>query len=222
MKKILLTGLQETNQKAAEYISSLGLSSINFPLQKMVTTESTLLLPPECDWVFFTSATAVQFFFEKGFSTEGKKTAVVGPATRDTLSQYDVEADFMPKEDFSAEGLINDFCNPNTQIIFYPCSKIAKKTLQQGLEGKKHTVIRYDLYEPEEVIHKSLPDFTDIIFFSQSAVEIFQNSFGISSLENKKAAAIGKSTATAFKNVFNREIIQAPQSTVKATVDALL
>ncbi|MCM8537924.1 MAG: uroporphyrinogen-III synthase [Lentisphaeraceae bacterium] len=222
MRTFLLTGLQETNLKAAEYIASLKFKSLNFPLQKMQKSNVLASVPHDCNWIFFTSATAVKFFFKLGLSTIGKSVAVVGPATKNALKEYNIEADFMPQDNYSAEGLIKSFPNKQAQSIFYPCSKIAKTTLQDGLNSAGHTVTRYDMYEPVGISYDTLPSFTDILFFSPSAVEIFQKRFGNSSLENKKAAAIGKSTATAFENIFNRKACCASQSTVRATVDALL
>ena len=104
----------------------------------------------------------------------------------------------------------------------YPASKIADDTIEKGLRQLGHKVTRIDIYEPVELDLPELPSFTDIVFFSPSGVKLFHKNFGHQDLKTKKAVAIGKSTATAFQNIFDYEPILSEESTVAGVVKTLL
>ena len=222
MKKILLTGLAKTNFKAIELLKSHDCQYIDFPLQKMQVCQNIKLPKSSFDWVTFTSSAAVNLAPQKIFKLS-KNFAVVGPSTAAELSTKGYTPSITPKDNYSAEGLIEVFKAFKDPLkILYPASKIAQGSLEKGLTELGHEVIRVNIYQPEEVSVNKLPDFTDAAFFSPSGVDLFFKNFGKFSLENKKAVAIGKSTATAFEKHFGYMPHLPKESTVAGVVQTLL
>jgi uroporphyrinogen-III synthase len=222
MKNILLTGLEKTNIKAKKLIEDSGHEAFSLPLQRMDFITGTQLPSEKFDWIILTSITAVQFFHQLKPNTAKTKIAAVGPSTAKSLEALGYHVDLTPENDFSIMGLIPLFPQEPKLSILYPCSEMAQITLESKLREKGHTVKRINTYRPLELPTEELPNFTDIVFFSPSGVEFFHKKYGSISLTNKKAVAIGKSTATAFKNIFHVSPTLAKESTVAGTIKALL
>ena len=222
MKKILLTGLEETNLKAAKLLKVHGFLPVHFPLQKMKKLNNFPIPKKEFDWITFTSSTAVRMASQE-IHNLANNYAVVGPSTDQALSKKGYSSSLIPKDNYSAEGLIEVFKVFKDPLkILYPASKIAQGSLEKGLTELGHEVTRVNIYQPEEVSVNKLPDFTDATFFSPSGVDLFFKNFGKFSLENKKAVAIGKSTATAFEEHFGFKPYLAKESTVAGVIQTLL
>lgn len=222
MKTILLTGLEKTNLKAEELLKNEDCLTINFPLQQMVSTEDTYIPDLQFDWVVFTSSSAVNLSTKK-FFVKAAKFATVGPSTTQALINKGYESSLAPENNFSAVGLIEKFKKfPGNLNILYPTSTLADDTIETGLNALGHNVYRINSYKPIEIKLDELPEFTDIAFFSGSGVELFHKKFGESALTNKKAVAIGKSTAAAFKKLFGYKPALAKESTVAGVVDSFL
>ena len=222
MKTILLTGLEKTNLKAKELLKNKDCLTINFPLQKMLPMKGAEIPDLKFDWVIFTSSSAINLSNEKLF-IESAKFATVGPSTTQALNNKGYESSLVPEDNFSAEGLIEEFKKiPESLNVLYPTSILADKTIETGLNALGHNVHRINSYKPIEIKLDEMPEFTDIAFFSGSGVELFHKKFGESSLTNKKAVAIGKSTAAAFKKLFGYEPTLAKESTVAGVVESFL
>ncbi len=143
-------------------------------------------------WVFFTSANAVPYFFERLFasgkdvrSLSALKIAAVGEITREALTEKGIRVDFMPKR-FTANSLLNEFKNEyplRGQKILLPRADIAPDLLPKELEALGAQVKEVVAYQtlsalgPKEKnllqrwIQKGKIDY--VTFASSSAVQNF-------------------------------------------------
>ena len=120
-----------------ESLEDLGAEIMQFPTLEIAPPESFEPLDEALgrigsyDWIIFTSATGVQFFFERfshlGMDIRSIKAGIcaVGSKTAEALRRFCLNVDLVPEE-FRAEGLIKAFC------ALYP----------SGLEGRRFLLPR--------------------------------------------------------------------------------
>ena len=194
--KVLLTGIEETSNKAAAYVSEFGGEPIVCPTQKIqVIAEG--VEAPVADWVVFTSANAVKVFFSLYPKVKIKNCAAVGPSTASHLGSNTL----IPSE-YSAKGLLELLKDKaEGQTILLPCSRKADNTLFDGLREFASEVTRIDTYEPVSCDFE-LQEFDAVIFFSPSGFEAYLQKAGKASLLNKTVVSIGKKTYNALDFIF--------------------
>jgi uroporphyrinogen III methyltransferase/synthase len=140
------------------------------------------------DWIVFTSDNGVRFFFKRVFSI-GKdarnlsqaKIACIGKTTADSLKEFGILADMIPKLE-SSEGLLKEFAKLKLKDkkVLLPQSEIASTELPKGLLKMGAVIEKMAVYktvetEPGEVDF----DFIDrILFTSGSTVRAFLRRFG--------------------------------------------
>ena len=139
------------------------------------------------NWIIFSSANAVRYFFRLGYELHSQKTPVkiacVGDRTARVLEQNGITADLIP-EDYTARSLLATLNQTDLmdQRILIPVSDLAGDELQRGLTGagaKVRPVVVYrnqPFVNPESdelmaQIRKGLIDC--ITFFSPSALHAF-------------------------------------------------
>jgi uroporphyrinogen-III synthase len=92
--------------------------------------------PPPADWIFFSSANGVRYFYERLTPTQYRaKTAAIGPATAATLAKI------VPKVDFIGDGdPINTALLFGTaaegQTVLFPGAEQSRQSVQQQLAGR--------------------------------------------------------------------------------------
>ncbi|MBM4325432.1 MAG: uroporphyrinogen-III synthase, partial [Deltaproteobacteria bacterium] len=114
-KKILITRAREQSREFTTRLKRLGAEVIEFPTIEIVPPSSwkgvdhAVAKLKSYDWVIFTSANGVNFFFqrlkEKGKNRHllsGSKICAIGPATAEQLRKKNIRVDLIPKE-FIAE-----------------------------------------------------------------------------------------------------------------------
>jgi uroporphyrinogen-III synthase len=107
------------------------------------------------DWVVFTSANGVRFFFERLSAVganarwfEGARTAAIGPQTAETLRSRGVHVDLVPDE-FVAEALVAclaDAAPLAGRRVLLPRADVARDALSSGLReagAEVDTVVAY-------------------------------------------------------------------------------
>ncbi|MEJ2545916.1 MAG: uroporphyrinogen-III synthase [Calditrichaceae bacterium] len=159
-RKIVITREKE---KAADLVTSLeayGADCLVFPTIKISTPDNwlecdkALLEINNYDWIIFSSANGVRYFWNRAREIDAKKydnkIAVVGKKTLRELETYGLKADLIP-ETFSASGLIESFQNENIKgkRILNPTSEIARDELQIGLQKLGAVVNRMTVYKNE-------------------------------------------------------------------------
>jgi uroporphyrinogen-III synthase len=220
-KQVLLTGLKRTSEKAAVFVKEQNAIPIVFPLQETIQLNPTT--SAFYDWAVFTSPAAVHHFFKKTKDIKLKFTACVGPATQEALRKYQLNCDILP-EQFNSESLVEKLKEVSPESTFiYPCSKLADDIIEAGLRSLGHKVDRAEFYMPQPAPKLELPEFTDVIFFSGSAVKVMYDYYGKDTLKNKAVAAIGSKTSQIITTLFCIDKVRtADVSTAEGVVRALL
>ena len=95
------------------------------------------------DWIIFTSANGVQFFFERLWEKnkdirdlKGIKICCIGPATARQIEDKGIKVDLVP-EQFIAEGILQSFAAMDLKgrKILIPRAAKARDVLPEGLKN---------------------------------------------------------------------------------------
>jgi uroporphyrinogen III methyltransferase/synthase len=140
------------------------------------------------EWLVFTSANGVRFFFDRLHSSGADarslspmKVAVIGKTTAKQLLGFGIAADVVPDTE-SSTGLLEEFANieMKNKNVLIPQAKVASKELSEGLVKLGAKVDVVPVYqtvemEPEDVEFEHIDK---ILFTSGSAVRAFVKKFG--------------------------------------------
>ena len=188
-------------------------------------------------WICFTSANGVRFFWEAlrasgrdARALSGVKLCTVGPMTAEALSQRGLSADVVPQR-FVAEGLLEALAGRDDVYgtsILYAAADGARETLPSGLEAMGAVVERVPLYRsvPEPAALEALRALlaerpADLVAFtSASAVRSFVEAMGASANETP-AASIGPATSAAVRDAGMSVAVEAEQSTLAGLATAI-
>ncbi len=165
-KKILITRAREQSRDFTSRLKRLGAEVIEFPTIEIVPPSSwkgvdhALAQLKSYDWVIFTSANGVSFFFqrlkEKGYNRRtlsALKICAIGPATAGQLKKRGIRVDYIPKE-FIAESILKGFKKMGIggKRILLARAKRARDVLPQGLkkmEARVDVVEAYRTVKPK-------------------------------------------------------------------------
>ena len=179
------------------------------------------------DWLIFTSANAVKFFFDIiPIENVNSKIAVVGSKTAQLIKEIGLNIDFIPSK-FTAKHLGNEIPTKPGESILIPQSILAKPLLVEILESKKCKVegipiydnhpISYTKGEVEKIFSKPI-DF--ITFTSGSIIKSFITTN--IKLNDEKIICIGSVTARVAEK-YNLEVSAiANPHTIEGMVKAIL
>lgn len=153
---VAITRPADRARKACEIVEKLGGSAILAPTLdlKPVNTDSLKNLVKNIDlldWIVFTSPTTIDslnLFYPDFFKNLNCNVAVIGNKTGSLLKKQGVDVDLMP-DDFTAEGLVEEFTNANikNKIIGIPRTASARETLPKGLKKLGNEVILAEAYK---------------------------------------------------------------------------
>jgi len=153
---VAITRPADRAKKACEIVEKLGGSAVLAPTLdlKPVNTDSLKHLVKNVDtldWIVFTSPTTIDslnLFYPDFLKNLNCKVAVIGNKTGSLLKKQGVDVDLMP-DDFTAEGLVEEFTNANIKgkIIGIPRTASARDTLPKGLEKLGNEVILAEAYK---------------------------------------------------------------------------
>ena len=191
------------------------------------------------DWLIFTRANAVRFFFERCRFLRrwplppGPRYAVAGLATREALQEEGLHAAFMPRQ-ASAASLAAELAGELTgKCVLVPHSDRAGEDLPAALRaaGAMVTaVVAYCTAAPESfddavIAALRCGDADAVAFFSPSAFDQFARVLGTEGLRELRGrvafAAIGPTTAAAIREAGAPVSIEAPAATADSLVAAL-
>jgi uroporphyrinogen III methyltransferase/synthase len=169
------------------------------------------------DWLIFTSAHSVRFFFDRmrtiGFdarSLASVRIAAIGKTTAGELSGFGILADLVPDNE-SSIGLLEEFANIDmrNKRVLLPRAKVASRELPEGLEALGAEVEQVSAYmtievEPADVDFEHIDQ---VLFTSGSTVKAFVKKFGHVP-QKIKAYCLGTPTqAVAEKHGISAEIL---------------
>lgn len=186
-------------------------------------------------WVVFSSANAVERFFElvpDARTLAGIKVAAVGPATAQALRRFRVVADLVPADN-SALGLVREFAalgpsRPGARGVLAPQAAGARPELRRGLEELGWEVDAPEAYRtlprqvPAELLVRAARC-DAICFASPSAVRSY-----VGQAESAGAglpplvACIGPSTAAAARSCGLEVAVEAGEHSSAGLLSALV
>lgn len=164
-----------------------------------------------CDWIFFSSKHAVDFFFQQLKFLKLKvppevKWGAIGLGTSKELLKNQINADF------SGNGHPNDVgigfsMLIKKKVILFPSAKNSKESIQQIVQKDASKIINLTIYDniPKQDFHIEESDL--YIFTSPLNVFAFSKKY---QLKNKNCLAIGNSTAKELKNSGALNALQSP------------
>ncbi len=246
-KKILITRAREQSAEFATRLKKFGAEVIDFPTIEIVPPSSwkgmdrAIAQLKSYDWVIFTSANGVNFFYqrlkERGKnrrSLSGLKICAIGPATAEQLKKKGAQVDYIPKE-FVAESILRGFKRMGIEgkQILLARAKKARDVLPKGLRrmGARIDVVEvYRTVKPKggvmrlkRLLEKKEVDV--ITFTSSSTVSHFIDLLKKEALKNLlkgvAIACIGPITARTVREAGLKVHIQPEEYAIPALTHAI-
>jgi uroporphyrinogen III methyltransferase/synthase len=245
-QRILVTRSREQASALCEQIEEWGGDPYEFPVIRTVLPKDLRPLDEaigrvqEFDWILFTSANAVKFFFARMFQLNQDirriraRIAAVGSKTAECLREKGILADVIPSES-RQEGLLEALEKEleSGEKILFPRSALARRTLADGLRAGGFDVTEVDAYETQPVADQA-QEVADLLargkihmitFTSSSTVRNFLAAMPDEHLpqllQNVTIAAIGPITANTAREYGLRVDLVAEEPTIESLVTAL-
>jgi uroporphyrinogen-III synthase len=217
-KRIVVTRSPEMAEMMGQKLAALGAKPICLPVIDFVPLpapelDRALTHLSQYDWLIFTSANAVRFFFDRLYTvgsldnnyqlpiTNSRlRTAAVGQATARLLAEKRIDVDFVPEE-FTGEQLALGLGNVAGRRILLPRARIGRPEIPALLRERGAMVEEFALYDtvtavPNPQTLAELEKGVDVITFtSPSSVRNFLKVGQFGKLLNPLIACIGPSTA---------------------------
>jgi uroporphyrinogen III methyltransferase/synthase len=243
---IVITRPEKQADDLARLLINEGANPIHFPTIKIVPPpdwhdlDAAIKKLEDYDWLIFTSANGVAFFFERLFAKKKDirdlkdiKICCIGPATAQQVESKGIRVDLVP-EKFISEGILESFSGINLggkKILIARAAK-ARDVLPAGLKklGAKVNVVTAYVTVNSGKKKKELETLfkenqVDVITFTSSStvnnfVKIMGRNFSLP--KGVKIACIGPVTAaTAARAGFSVDIHQE-EYTMEGLVQALI
>ncbi|MBW8780345.1 MAG: uroporphyrinogen-III C-methyltransferase [Verrucomicrobia bacterium] len=248
-RRVAITRTRDQNSELREKLETLGAEVLELPLieiKKYVEKDSFVEILAELggyDWIVFTSANGVRYFFEdflKGFRDIRAlgllRFACVGKATAKEIESYHLKVECMPDAasgESLADALIATGSLDSAKIIVVT-GNLNRDTLVKKLEAARAIVDRLQLYTTEKTDLSADPvadDFRQkgadaILFASSSAAQSFADQ--AKSLKLAKDAkrplvgSIGPQTSETLKKTGMEIAFEPKKANLDALIDALI
>jgi uroporphyrinogen III methyltransferase / synthase len=244
-KGVVITRPEKQADDLVKLLIKEGANPIGFPTIKIVPPpdwrdlDAAIKNLEEYEWLIFTSANGVSFFFERLYAKKkdirdlkGVKICCIGPATAQQVENKGIRVDLVPAK-FISEGILKSFSVKNLKgkkILIARAAK-ARDVLPEGLKklGAEVDVATVYVTVASAKTKKDLDalfkeNHVDVITFtSSSTVDNFVKIAGrkFSLLKGVKIACIGPVTAAAAKKAGLTVDIHQEEYTMEGLVSAL-
>ena len=254
-KTILVTRAASANSKFRQMLEAQGATVLEMPALVIKAPSSWSRLDQaianlnDFDWLILTSANAVNYFQER-LSKLGKnnqdlsniKIAVVGQKTAQSLSQYHLQADFIPPN-FIADSLVENLPKPfsGQKILFPRVETGGREILVQQLQKQQAEVIEVPAYQsacPDTIDENAWNAIRDglidiITFASSKTVRNFAHLVNRALANNSEVtferlfeqvaiASIGPQTSITCQEIFDRVDIEAQEYSLDGLTKAII
>ena len=247
-KTVVITRARAQASELVRRLTDLGAACLECPTIKVVPPEDWSPLDAAIDnlgsydWLVFTSANGVSFFFERLYEKDKDvrvlkdvSTAAIGPATAKRLRDFGLKSDIIP-ETYQAESIVEAFKQEamNGKRVLLPRAKEARPVLPVELRKMGAIVDEIAAYLTEQarenvdVLIKRLEEGSiDLLTFtSSSTVRNFKallppDRFE-SLIEGVIVASIGPITADTARELGFKVDIMAQDYTIDGLCDAIL
>lgn len=243
-KRVVITRAAQQSQEICEALEAKGAVAIVFPVIAIAPPEDFSGLDAELrgisdyDWILFTSQNGVAATAERlkslslVSSDRFPKIAVVGPATARVCEDFGWKASYVAQQNTGTDLGRELRGELSGKKVLLPRGDRANPLLVKELKGygaKVTEVIAYrTVFTRPDVVPDAesfVRDLDAVLFFSPSAVHSFAEIFGHEFLRRvpvtKAVGAIGPVTARALRHAGVERIVESPDTTVSAIVDAL-
>ncbi len=214
-----------------QLLESLGARVVQFPVIAIAPpadwapVDQAIAALTTYDWLVFTSANAVDAFFDRaGELTPTARIAVIGPATAQAVARRGLSVDLQPANHI-AEGLVAEFAAlPFAGVrLLIPRAASARDVLPDALRMQGAQVDLVDVYRntlPTEVA--PFPDAPDwITFTSASTVKNLLALVDRARFAEARLASIGPETSAALRRHQLPVTVEARPSTQEALAQAM-
>jgi uroporphyrinogen III methyltransferase/synthase len=248
-RRVAITRTRDQNSELRDKLETLGAEVVELPLisiTKAVEKEPLIDVLSELgsyDWIVFTSANGVRYFFEeffKGFDDIRAlgllRFACVGKATAREIERHKLKVECMP-ETATGESLADALAatgSLDSAKVVVVTGNMNRDTLVKKLEAAQAIVDRLPLYKTEKTSLIDDPvadDFRQkgadaILFASSSAVQSFDDqSGGLKLAKGAKrpfAGSIGSQTTETMKKVGMTVDFEATKPSLDSLIEALI
>lgn len=248
-RRIAVTRAREQASELASKLKTLGAEVVELPLihvTKKVDLSTLADVFAELgsyDWIVFTSANGVRFFFEEFYRAYDDVRALgmlrfasVGEATARAIVEQHIRVECQPKTataDALADELIATGTLDSAKVLVITGS-LNRDTLWKKLEDARAIVDRLQVYQTEKTNLAAEPAALDfrahgaeaILFTSSSAVQSFVDQAGALKLakdaQRPLAGSIGPQTSETMKKVGMPIDFEAKTPSLDALVEALV
>lgn len=248
-RRIAVTRAREQAPELAQKLAALGAEVIELPLIQVSkeidkhTLADVLAEFGSYDWIVFTSANGVRFFFEEFYRVFEDvralgllRFAAVGDTTAKAIVEHHIRVDCQPKI-ATAEALADELIatgSLDSAKVLVITGNLNRDELVKRLEDAHAIVDRLQVYKTEKTDLAGDPAARDfrargadaILFASSSAVQSFVDQAGALTLEkNAKrplAGSIGPQTSETMKKVGMPIDFEAKTPSLEALVEALV
>jgi uroporphyrinogen III methyltransferase/synthase len=245
-KGVVITRPEKQADDLAKLLAKEGANPIHFPTIKIVPPlnwrelDAAIKKLEEYEWLIFTSANGVLFFFERLYAKKkdirdlkGVKICCIGPATAQQVENKGIRVDLVPTK-FISEGILKSFSaiNLKGKKILLARAAEARDVLPEGLKklgAQVDVVTAYETVgsgkkkkELEEMLKENQ---VDVITFTSSStvnnfIKIMGSSFKLP--EDVNIACIGPVTAATAKKAGFAVDIHQEEYTMEGLVGALI
>ena len=247
-KTVVITRARAQASDLVRKLSDLGAACLECPTIRVVPPEDWAPLDAAIDnlgtydWLVFTSANGVSFFFERLYKKDKDvralkdvSTAVIGPVTAKRLLDFGLKSDIIP-ETYQAESIVEAFRQEpmNGKRVLLPRAKEARPVLPVELRKLGAVVDEIVAYQTEQarenvdVLIKHLEEGSiDLLTFtSSSTVRNFKALLPPERFESLikgvTVASIGPITADTAKELGFKVDIMAQDYTIDGLCEAIL
>ncbi len=219
-KRILITRPLDGAEEMADYIRKEGGDPVVVPAIELKRIrspeiEETIKNLKKYDWLIFTSANAVDFFFEilleKRIDIRNLahlKIGVIGEKTYKSLNKRGIFPDVLPKK-YVAESLVEELrkIKMKGKNVLIPRAEVAREVLPEELKNmgaEVHLLPIYRTVKPrgfEKRVYEEMKKGIDmVVFTSPSTVKNFMSIKGIKKILKVPLAVIGPITREALSD----------------------
>jgi uroporphyrinogen III methyltransferase/synthase len=239
-RRIVVTRAAAQGGALAAGLRALGAEVIEFPAIEIrpaadqAPLEAAIANLDQYDWLIFTSANGVRFFFEwrKGTVKPLRpRLCAIGPATRRALETLGLNVDLMPRA-YVAESLVEAFAGHDLagKRVLLPRAAVARDVVPEALRARGAVVDVVEAYRTgapadaarraREIFGAAKPDW--ITFTSSSTVRNFLAAAGRDALAGVRVASIGPVTSATLVEAGITVDAEAAVYTTEGLVEAIV
>lgn len=231
IRRVIFTREHPLAADDCQILITNGFEPTHVPLitcQPNSLSQEVLAKIEQADWIFFTSAVALEFF-KPYFPQKRFKIASIGPQTTLAIKEAGYQVDFEAQSHYAVD-FVRDWLtkNPERQEVLLPQSSLSNPIIGQELMAAGHGVTAWAMYDtkPDRKGQAQLETYLaqeDILwtFASPSAFQSFQAV--VPALpETHRLAVIGTTTAKAVEEAGYKISLIPQEPSIKKMVEKIV